>query len=116
LTRAFSSAAIPQEAWSSQIAAIIVRIEPRLEEIHRCQPGGMVRIDSAAFCASSSHRLMRIFGSIVLSQPLVMRASQSQAPECAGVRARNQGARGREPLFAPDLAAGPAVSEKDQKF
>jgi hypothetical protein len=31
---------------------------------------------------------MRIFGSIVLSQPLLMRAGQSQTPERAGIRAQ----------------------------
>ena len=34
---------------------------------------------------SPPHRLMRVFGSIVLPHPLLMRASQSQTPERAGV-------------------------------
>jgi hypothetical protein len=37
---------------------------------------------------SSSHHLMRVFGSSVHPQPLLMRASQSQTPERGGVGAR----------------------------
>ena len=50
--------------------------------------GGASRLEPLHFTLSSSHRLMRIFGSIVLSQPQLMRAGQAQTPECAGVRAQ----------------------------
>ena len=38
--------------------------------------GGANRLEALHFALSPSHRLMRIFGSIVLSQPLLMRAGQ----------------------------------------
>jgi hypothetical protein len=46
--------------------------------------GGVSRLEPLHFALSSSHRLMRIFGSIILSQPLLMRAGQSQTPVRAG--------------------------------
>ena len=57
--------------------------------VHAEKPlGGASYIEPLYFALSSSHRLMRIFGSIILSQPLLMWAGQSQTPECAGVRAQ----------------------------
>jgi len=50
--------------------------------------GGASRLEPLHFALSSSYRLMRIFGSIVLPQPLLMRAGQSQTPERGGVRAQ----------------------------
>jgi hypothetical protein len=46
--------------------------------------GGVSRLEPLHFALSSSHRLMRIFGSIILSQPLLRRAGQSQTPVRAG--------------------------------
>jgi hypothetical protein len=51
----------------------------------------------------SRHRttLVRVFGSIILPQSLLMQARQSQAPERGGVRAQLVGDQqfGREPLL-----------------
>jgi hypothetical protein len=49
---------------------------------------------------------MRIFGSIILSRPLLMWAGQSQTPECAGVRAQFVGDQqfGYETLLLEQLA------------
>jgi hypothetical protein len=44
-------------------------------------PGGASRLEPLHFVLSSSHRLMRVFGSIILSQPLLVRAGQSQTPK-----------------------------------
>jgi hypothetical protein len=49
--------------------------------------GGASCHEALQFALWSSHRLMRIFGSIVLSQPLLMRAGQPQTAERAGLRA-----------------------------
>jgi hypothetical protein len=43
---------------------------------------------------SPPHRLMRVFGAIIFSQPLLMWAGQSQTPERGGVRAQLIGANG----------------------
>jgi hypothetical protein len=48
---------------------------------------GVSRLEPLHFVLSSSHRLMRIFGSVVPPQPLLMQASQSKTPERGGVRA-----------------------------
>jgi hypothetical protein len=52
---------------------------------------------------------MRIFGSIILSQSLLVRASQSQTLECAGVRAQLVGDQqfGCETLLLEQLAHQP---------
>jgi hypothetical protein len=50
--------------------------------------GGASRLEPLHFALSSSHRLMRIFGSIILSQPLLMRAGQAQTPVRAGAGAQ----------------------------
>jgi hypothetical protein len=47
--------------------------------------GGAGRLEPLHFALSSSHRLMRIFGSVVPPQPLIMWAGQSQTPERRGV-------------------------------
>jgi hypothetical protein len=67
---------------------------------------GASRLEPLHFALSSSYRLMRIFGSIILSQPLLMRAGQSQTPECAGVRAQLVGDQqfGYETLLLEQLA------------
>ena len=44
------------------------------------------RLEALHLTLTSSHRLMRVFGPIVFAQPLLMRAVQSQTPECRGVR------------------------------
>jgi hypothetical protein len=63
-------------------------------------------LNRCIFVLSPSHRLMRIFGSIILSQPLLMRAGQAQTPECAGVRAQlvNDQQFGCETLLLEELA------------
>ena len=43
--------------------------------------GGASRLEALHLALSSSHRLMRVFGSIVSPQPLLMRAVQPQASE-----------------------------------
>ena len=48
---------------------------------------------TAVFSLASLHRSMRVFHPIVLSQLLLMRAGQSQTPECRGVRAKLVGCR-----------------------
>jgi len=48
---------------------------------------GASRLEPLHFALSSPHRLMRIFRPMVLSPPLLIRAGQSQPPECRGVRA-----------------------------
>jgi GAF domain-containing protein len=50
--------------------------------------GGASRLEPLHFALSSSHRLMRVFGSIVRPQPLLIRTVQSQTPERGGVRAQ----------------------------
>jgi len=52
---------------------------------------------------------MRIFDSIILSQPLLMRAGQSQTPERTGVRAQLVGDQqfGCETLLLEELAHQP---------
>jgi hypothetical protein len=52
---------------------------------------------------------MRIFGSIIPSQPLLMRAGQSKTPECAGEGAQLVGDQqfGREALLLEQLAHQP---------
>ena len=47
--------------------------------------GGSSRFEPLHFAFSSSHRLMRVFGSIVFAQPLLMQTIQLQTPECGGV-------------------------------
>ena len=55
--------------------------------VHAEEPlGGASRLEPLYFALSSPHRLMRVFGPIVFAQPLLMRAVQSQTPECRGVR------------------------------
>ena len=49
--------------------------------------GGASRLEPLHFVLSSSHRLMRVFGAIVLAQPLLVRAGQPQTPEGRGVGA-----------------------------
>src|SRR5215472_4112892 len=57
--------------------------------VHAEKPlSGASRLEPLHFVLSSSHRLMRVLGSIVCPQPLLMRAGQSQTPECGGVRAQ----------------------------
>ena len=50
--------------------------------------GGASRLEALHFALSSSHRLMRVFGSIVAPKLLLVRAVQSQTPERAGVGAQ----------------------------
>ena len=50
--------------------------------------GGASRLEPLHFALSSSYRLMRIFGAIVLPQPLFVRAGQSQTPERGAVGAQ----------------------------
>ena len=50
--------------------------------------GGASRLEALHFALSPWHRLMRVFGSIILPQPLLMRAGQSQTLERAGVGAQ----------------------------
>ena len=50
--------------------------------------GGASRLEALHFALSSSNYLMRIFPLIGRSQPLLMRAGQSQTPECGGVEAQ----------------------------
>src|SRR6516165_1186574 len=56
-----------------------------------------------------SHRLMRVFGSIVFAQPLLMRAVQSQTPERRSVRAQLVGDQqfGCEALLPEQLTHQP---------
>ena len=49
---------------------------------------GTSRLEPLHFALSPSHRLMRVFRPIVLSQPLLMQAGQSQIPERRGVGAQ----------------------------
>src|SRR6516225_7543716 len=54
--------------------------------VHAEKPlSGTSRLEPLHFALSPSHRLMRVFHPIVLSQPLLMRAGQSQTPERGGV-------------------------------
>ena len=71
--------------------------------------GGASRLEPLHFALSPSHRLMRVFGSIVLPQPLLMRAGQSQTPECRSVRAQFVGDQqlGCEALLLEQLAHQP---------
>ena len=46
------------------------------------------RAEPLHFVLSSSHRRMRVFGAIVLSQPLLVREGQPQTPERRGVGAQ----------------------------
>jgi hypothetical protein len=48
---------------------------------------GTSRLEPLHLVLSSSRHLMRIFGAIILSEPLLVQASQSQTPERGGVRA-----------------------------
>ena len=50
--------------------------------------GGASRLEPLHFALSSSHRLMRVLGSIVFAQPLLMRTGQPQMPERRGVGAQ----------------------------
>jgi len=50
--------------------------------------GGASRLEPLHFALSPSHRLVRVFGSIVLPQPLLVRAGQSQTPERGAVGAQ----------------------------
>ena len=50
--------------------------------------GGANRLEPLHFALSPPHRLMRVFGAIIFSQPLLMWAGQSQTPEREGVRAQ----------------------------
>jgi hypothetical protein len=43
--------------------------------------GGASRLEPLHFALSSSHRLMRVFGSVVFAQPVLMRTGQPQTPE-----------------------------------
>ena len=45
-------------------------------------------LNRCIFVLSSSHHLMRVFGSIVHPRPLLIQASQSQTPERRGVGAQ----------------------------
>jgi len=49
--------------------------------------GGARQLEPLHFVLSSSHSLTRVFGSVVLPLPLLMRAGQSQTPERGGVGA-----------------------------
>jgi len=49
---------------------------------------GASRLEPLHFALSPSHRLVRVFGSIVLPQPLLVRAGQSQTPERGAVGAQ----------------------------
>ena len=71
--------------------------------------GGASRLEPLHFALSSSHRLMRVFGSIVLPEPLLMRAGQSQTPERGGVGAQLVGDEqlGCEALLLEQLAHQP---------
>src|SRR6202035_4739617 len=71
--------------------------------------GGASRLEPLHFALSSSHRLMRVFGPIVFTQPLLMRAVQSQTPECRGVRAQLVGDQqfGCEALLLEQLTHQP---------
>ena len=68
--------------------------------------GGTSRLEPLHFAFSPSHRLMRVFRPIVMSQPLLMWAGQSQTPEYAGVRAQLVGDQQfeRETLLLEQLA------------
>jgi len=70
---------------------------------------GASRLEPLHFAPSSSHHLVRVFGSIILRQPLLMRAGQPQTPERGGVRAQLVGDQqfGREPLLLEELAHQP---------
>jgi hypothetical protein len=50
--------------------------------------GRASRLEPLHLALSPPYRLMRVFGSIVLPQSLLMRAGQSQTSERAGVRAQ----------------------------
>ena len=71
--------------------------------------GGANRLEPLHLALSPPHRLMRVFGSIVLPHPLLMRAGQSQTPERAGVGAQLVGDQQRwsEALLLEQLAAPP---------
>jgi hypothetical protein len=50
--------------------------------VHAEKPlGGASRLEPLHLVLSSSHRLMRVFGTIVLPQPLLVPAGQPQTPE-----------------------------------
>jgi hypothetical protein len=68
--------------------------------------GGASGLEALHFALASSHRLMRVFGPIVLAQPLLMRAAQSQTPKRGNVGPQLVGDQqfGREPLLLEQLA------------
>ena len=71
--------------------------------------GRSSRLKSLHFVLPPSHRLMGVFGSIVVSEPLLMRAGQSQTPERGGVGAQLVGDKqfGSEALLFEQLAHQP---------
>jgi hypothetical protein len=74
--------------------------------VHAEKPlGGASRLEPLHF-VPPSYRLMRVFGSVVFPQPLLMRTGQSQAAERGGVRAQLVGDQqlGREALLLEQLA------------
>src|SRR5258708_6365128 len=94
-------------------------------KVERVMDGGMhakealgrsSRFEPLYFSLSPSHRLMRVFGPVVHPEPLFMRASQPQTPECRGVGAQLVGYQQprRKPLLSQKLThepqRGPAVA------
>jgi hypothetical protein len=78
--------------------------------VHAEKPlGGASRLEALHFALASSHRLMRVFRSIIFPQPLLMRAGQSQTPERGGVGAQLVGDQqfGCEALLLEELAHQP---------
>src|SRR6516162_627442 len=71
--------------------------------------GGASRLEPLHFALSSSHRLMRVFGSVVSAQPLLMRTGQPQTPERRGVGAQlvSDQQSGCEPLLLEQLTHQP---------
>jgi len=71
--------------------------------------GGASRLEPLHLALASSHRLMRVFGSIVFPQPLLMRTDQSQTPERGSVRTQLVGDQqfGGEAVLLEQLAHQP---------
>jgi hypothetical protein len=74
--------------------------------------GRASRLEPLHLALSPSHRLMRVFGSIVLPKPLLMCAGQSQTPKRAGVGAQLIGDQqfGREALLLEQPPASSCFS------
>jgi hypothetical protein len=78
---------MPSASIGDEVALKVERVMDGSVHVEKALGGGS-RLEPLHFTLSSSHHLMGVLGTIVRSQPLLMRAGQAKVPESSAVRAQ----------------------------